>query len=199
MQIIYLASLLAAAQAVPLYKRVYQQTSPMFSLIAEGTEEDTPLKGELVKFDGDQLKLLTDDDAFVGRIKALTGYVLNVPGTLGKAPSQTNLQVDSEGQLKAASGNDKSTQNFALSKSQLVQAKNNKFRVCPDLNDGQKWDEEKWRDFEYSIYTGDSSCPDDTKGIEVVLHSQIDATINYSSDTNVQKVKRWIQNKWNRL
>lgn len=199
MQIVLLAYLLAAVQAVPLYKRVYQQTSPMFSLVAEGSEEDSPLKGELVKFDGDQLKLLTDDDVFYGRVKALTGYVLNVPGTLGKAPSQTNIRIDDEGQLKAASGSDQSTENFALSKSQLVQEKSNKFRVCPDLEDGQKWDEDKWRDFEYSIYTGDSSCPDDTKGIEVVLHSQIDATINYTSDTNVQKFKRWVLAKWNNL
>lgn len=188
MQVLLFVYLVALVQAVPLYKRLYQQSSPIVSLIAEGSDENSKLKDELVKFDGELLKVLSDDEAFFGRVKALVGYVLNIPGQGGQAPLLTNVAVK-DGQLKAASSANDSAEEFGVEKSKLVFKGSNKFKLCPEGDD--EWLEDKWHLFTYLVYTGDAKCPKGD-GIAVYLRTQVDATVNYTSDSNVQRFKRWL-------
>ncbi|CAN3484686.1 hypothetical protein DICA0_F14290 [Diutina catenulata] len=194
MKFFVLAFLLALAQAVPLYKRLYQPTSPMVSLIAKGVDND--LNHELVKFDGENLRLLTADDAFFGRIKASVGYVLNIPGNSTSIPSTQNVHITDDGQLSSTGSGKDSAPEFGIKKSLLNIKDSEKFLACPNLDKDDKWDSEKWHEYEYSLYQGDKKCPGDAKGLEVNLQVQLDSTVNYNSETNVQKFRRWVSGIW---
>lgn len=128
------------ALAAPLAKRYskFQQTSAVFSLVAyhKGLE----FQYNLVKFNGRDLELARDAPAFFGRVKASTGYTLNIPmGTdspydllllpLSPPPQSTSVFVDDAGKLTTLPGN--ASTGFAIDKSKLAFHNSSLFAACP--------------------------------------------------------------------
>lgn len=169
--------------AYPVQKRIYQPTSPVFSLIAH--HQGAVFQDNLVKFDGVELTLASDDKAFFGRIKANNGYVLNIPlanqssnssyNASVTAPSNINVYVDKDNKLTTTKNNTSSS-HFGVSHSLLTYKNSTKFRACPTSS---------YRG-EYLVYFDDGKtlCPRNATGYDITLLVQIAATLNYNPDTN---------------
>lgn len=163
------------------FRRFYQPTSPVFSLIAH--HEGAVFQYNLVKFDGTDLLLNADETAFFGRIRASTGYVLNIPyGTNSSRnvsiPSLINVHVDPKtGLLGSTKIANASLTHFGISHSLLSYKNSTSFLACPDMSyRGQ-----------YRVYwkgQNITSCPRNVTGYDINLLVQIDATINYDTQTN---------------
>lgn len=169
------------------FRRFYQPTSPVFSLIAH--HEGAVFQYNLVKFDGEDLLLNADESAFFGRIRASTGYVLNIPyGTNSSRnvslPSLTNVHVDTKtGLLSSTKAANASLTHFGISHSLLSYKNSTSFLACPDMS---------YRGQYRVFWKGQNitSCPRNATGYDITLLVQIDATINYDIKTNTDVFPR---------
>ncbi|CAK7893651.1 hypothetical protein CAAN1_08S00496 [[Candida] anglica] len=172
----------ATALAAPL-KRFYQPSSPVFSLIA--VHNGAQFQYNLVKFDGHELLLGADDKAFFGRIRANGGYILNIPKANASAnatdsPSSDSVYVDKFNRLVSTSAPSNASQHFGIEKSLLSYQNSTKFLACPEVG---------YRG-EYGVYfqgenkNSTSICPRNSTGYEITLLVQVDATVNYTPETN---------------
>lgn len=178
-----ISTLLLAQYALcaPISEALYQPSSAMFSLIA--LHNGAQFQSNLVKFDGSELKLVADDKAFFGRIKANNGYVLNIPSpgqgnTTTLQPSNTNVKVDNDYRMTTTTVGGDASEDFGLENSLLIYQGSNQFLACPDDN---------YRG-EYSVYfnhDNNTACPFDAIGYNITLLAQMDSTINYSNETNI--------------
>ncbi|CUM67587.1 uncharacterized protein PRCAT00005287001 [Priceomyces carsonii] len=182
LSLILSAILVCQVAAHPVSKRLYQPTSPMFSLIAE--HDGAVFQAHLVKFDGTDLKLVADEAAFFGRIKANNGYVLNIPSAdnstnstnSGVPPSTTNVLIDDHDKLTTTVG--AATEHFGIEKSLLTYKNSTSFVACGD---------QSYRG-EYSVYFKPGSnftCPFNSTGYDINLRVQVDATVNYNPNVNI--------------
>ncbi|ODV76923.1 uncharacterized protein CANTADRAFT_57532 [Suhomyces tanzawaensis NRRL Y-17324] len=198
------------ALALPVGKRFYQATSPVFSLIAH--HQGKEFQYNLVKFNGEDLELGVDEPAFFGRIRANQGYVLNIPfgnssnGTFSQSqnssnttyPLNTNVYVDKAGKL-TTTANNTSSRGFGISGSLLTYQNSTKFLACPVIAAGRanrtlRTNTTRLNDtLGYDIYfKGNSSaaCPYNLTGYDISLLVQVSATVNYSPETNTNNFKK---------
>lgn len=174
------------AQAIPLptlMKRLYSPNSPTFSVIAH--HEGAVFQYNLLKWDGKDLVLNADEQAFFGRVRASEGYILNLPGsnkTAGATQGQANtvnVHVDPKTYklsttLQAAN----STTGFGIIEQKLSYKNSTAFLACPDGS---------YRD-EYHVYwsnNNQTSCPGMLNGYTIELIVQTDAAVTYTPQTNV--------------
>lgn len=162
-------------------KRFFAPSSPMFSLIAHHKGEE--FQYNLVKFNGSDIVLGGDEQAFFGRIKANNGYTLNLPlanGTNTTYPSNRTVYVDKTYKLTTTALQNQSSEHFGLNNSLLTYQNSSKFMACPNpMEKGQ-----------YEIYANTKAknitCPSNSTGFEIALlvQLQVDAGINYNPSTN---------------
>lgn len=169
------------AAAFPV-KRLYRPSSPVFSLIAH--HEGAVFQYHLLKYNGKELLLNADEQAFFGRVRASEGYVLNLPGSVksGNATqliaNTTNVHVDPKTyQLTIAPNAANATHGFGISKQKLTFRNSTEFLACPSNS---------YRG-EYRVYWGNhnkTACPNKARGYNIELIVQTDAAINYNPSTN---------------
>ncbi|EEQ36442.1 hypothetical protein CLUG_00565 [Clavispora lusitaniae ATCC 42720] len=169
------------AAAFPV-KRLYRPSSPVFSLIAH--HEGAVFQYHLLKYNGKELLLNADEQAFFGRVRASEGYVLNLPGSVksGNATQSiantTNVHVDPKTyQLTIAPNAANATHGFGISKQKLTFRNSTEFLACPSNS---------YRG-EYRVYWGNhnkTACPNKARGYNIELIVQTDAAINYNPSTN---------------
>lgn len=170
--------LLLLTSAQPLWRRFFQPSSPMFSVIAH--HKGAVFQYHLLKTDGHDLLLNADETAAFGRIRATQGYILNLPGTnsLQPVPENKNVHVDPETyKLSVVDNLVNATQGFGIEHQKLTFRNSSGFLACPD--DGYRG--------EYHLYWGNynfTSCPNNAQGYDVELLVQVDATVNYNPQTN---------------
>lgn len=160
-------------------KRFFQPTSPVFSLIAH--HEGKKFQYNLVKFNGTDLVLGADKQAFFGRIKGNHGYVLNLPmanGTNTTFPSTRNVYVKDDYSLGTTMKPNISSEHFGIVNSLLTYKNSSRFVACPDQSTkGQ-----------FEIYantkTKNITCPSKSRGFDIRLLVQLDAHINYNPKSN---------------
>lgn len=167
-----------------LEKRFFLPTSPVFSLIA--VRNGTRLQSSLVKFNGSDLILDNDDKAFFGRIKALNGYVLNIPFANGTTnvtyPSTRNVHVGRDMLLSSTNRPLNSTGEFGILNSLLTYKNSTQFLVCsePETN-------------HYALYArhGNTTCPSTgNSGYIINLLVQVAAHVNYNPESNRNSIFR---------
>lgn len=174
--------LLCTAQALPLSKRFYSPSSPVFSVIAH--HEGGVFQYNLLKWNGEDLLLNADEKAFFGRVRASQGYVLNLPidGTLlngtQEAAGTANVHVDPQThKLTTTLDANSASHDFAINDSKLSYKNSTEFLACPDLSyQGQ-----------YHVYWGNYNqtlCPRNVRGYSVELLVQVDAYTNYTPESN---------------
>lgn len=175
------------AQAVPLpsfFKRLYSPSSPVFSVIAH--HQGAVFQYNLLKWDGKDLVLNADEQAFFGRVRASEGYILNLPGS-NKTANATqgiantyNVHVNPKtNKLSTTLEAANSTQGFGIIQQKLSYKNSTEFLACPDGS---------YRDV-YHVYWGNNNktvCPRRANGYNIELIVQVDATVNYTPQTNVQ-------------
>lgn len=174
------------AQAIPLpnlFKRLYSPNSPTFSVIAH--HEGAVFQYNLLKWDGKDLVLNADEQAFFGRVRASEGYILNLPGsnkTAGATQSQANtvnVHVDPKTyKLSTTSQAANSTTGFGIIEQKLSYQNSTAFLACPDGS---------YRD-EYHVYWSNNNqtlCPGMFNGYTIELIVQTDAAVTYTPQTNV--------------
>ncbi|CAH2351004.1 hypothetical protein CLIB1423_02S10088 [[Candida] railenensis] len=182
-------TLAATVLAAPLDKRIYQPTSAVFSLIAH--HKGAIFQYNLVKFDGTELVLDADDAAFFGRIKGSTGYTLNLPKANVNSSSNstsnstalastTSVIVNSKNQLITSKTGVNASEDFGVEKSLLTYKGSNKFVACPDRSYKQQYG----IFFQGNVTNSSTICPNNATGYEIQLMIQVDATLNYSPETN---------------
>ncbi|SGZ57155.1 CIC11C00000005236 [Sungouiella intermedia] len=185
MHIAFLINLLifvSTINAFPLWKRLYRPSSPVFSVIAH--HEGKVFQYHLLKWDGTDLVLNTDEQAFFGRVRASEGYILNLPGSNKTANSTqgladtTNVYVDPKTyKLSTTKSPLNSTTGFGIDAQKLTYKNSTEFLACPGNS---------YRG-EYYVYWGNNNktvCPNDARGYTIDLIVQTDATINYNPETN---------------
>lgn len=183
--IFVICTLATAVFAAPLEKRIYQPTSAVLSLIAH--HKGAVFQYNLVKYDGSELVLDADDAAFFGRIKGSNGYTLNLPKAYANSSSNsselaatTSVVVNNNSQLVTAETAANATTEFGIENSLLTYKGSNKFVACPDGSYRKQ----------YGIYflgnatNSTSVCPGKALGYEIQLMTQVDATLNYTPETN---------------
>lgn len=177
-----LLAIFAVVQAVPITKRLYRPSSQVFSVIAH--HEGAVFQYNLLKWNGEDLVLNADEQAFFGRVRASEGYVLNLPGSLktdnatqGTA-NTTNVHVDPETyKLTTTNSAANSTHGFGITAQKLTYKNSTGFLACPDRS---------YRG-EYSVYWGNNNstrCPYNATGYNVELIVETDAYVNYNPSTN---------------
>lgn len=181
-------ALLCTVLAYPLTRRIYKPSSQVFSVIAH--HQGKVFQYNLLKWDGLDLLLNADEAAFFGRVRALQGYVLNLPessavlnSTLSSnvtqtAPETINVHVDPKThKLTTTDKPANATHGFGIYKQRLTYKNSTEFLACPDRSyRGQ-----------YHVYWGNNNsttCPYKAQGYTVELLVQTDATVNYSPETN---------------
>lgn len=173
-----------AAIPLPLFKRLYSPNSPVFSVIAH--HEGAVFQYNLLKWDGKDLVLNADEQAFFGRVRASEGYILNLPGS-NKTTNGTqdiantvNVHVDPKtNKLSTTRNAQNSTQGFGIVQQKLSYKNSTEFLACPDGS---------YRDV-YHVYWangGNTTCPGRANGFTIDLIVQIDAAITYTPQTNSQ-------------
>lgn len=178
----YLCVLLSAVSALPINKRLYKPSSPVFSVIAH--HEGAVFQYHLLKWDGHDLVLNTDEAAFFGRIKANNDYILNLPGSNKSAnatqiePKTTNVYINPETyQLSTTESPVNATSGFGISHQKLTYKNSTEFLACPANS---------FRG-EYYVYWGNNNkteCPSQDRGYPIELIVQSDDAINYNPETN---------------
>ncbi|KAK6205205.1 uncharacterized protein RJT21DRAFT_80543 [Scheffersomyces amazonensis] len=158
-----------------------QPTSPIFSMIA--FHDGAQFRYNLVYFDGVDLKLRSDTNAFFGRINGAENWALNMPisSTENEQPVNINVVVDEDGKLTSTNNTDvEASSGFAITNSLLTFENSSSFVACSD--EGYLG--------EYGIYIADAnetsecSCPNNITGYEIVLKVQLDSTVNYNPQSN---------------
>lgn len=182
--------LLACVLAAPLKKRFYSPSSPVFSVIAH--HKGRVFSYNLLKFDGEDLLLNADEEAFFGRVRAAQGYILNLPlvnTTTNRTsiddklstPGTINVRVDPKThKLTTTRKANESSHGFGISKQKLTYHNLTEFLACPTAS---------YRG-EYELYWGGRNvthCPNNSTGYIVELITQTDATIDYTPETNVDR------------
>lgn len=177
-------SLLSAVLALPIDKRLYQPSSPVFSVIAH--HEGAVFQYHLLKFDGQDLVLNTDEKAFFGRVQGSHNYTLNLPGSekgdnaTQTAPDTINVVVDPKSQrLTTTKLPINATTGFGIEHQKLTYKNESAFLACP--SPGYRG--------EYYVYFGNhnkTECPPESfsRGYTVELIVESDSTVNYNPDTN---------------
>jgi hypothetical protein len=210
--ILSILAVLNFVAAYPVEKRFYQPSSPVFSLIAH--HQGAVFQYHLVKFDGHDLTLADDVLAFFGRIKANNGYVLNIPKGVNYdlnsniasnyinatnytnatsytnatnstiLPSPQNVYIDKNNKLTTTKNNT-STEHFGISHSLLTYKNSTKFLACPTFSYRRNYD----------VYFNDGAkkCPRNATGYDITLMVQVDATVNYTPETNKNMFKRMLR------
>lgn len=183
---------LSTINAFPLWKRLYRPSSPVFSIIAH--HEGKVFQYHLLKWDGKDLVLNADEQAFFGRVRASEGYILNLPGsnkTAGStqtSPASTNVYVDPKTfKLSTTEKALNSSTGFGIQSQKLSYQNSTLFLACPGNT---------YRG-EYYVYWGNNNqtvCPNMARGYTIDLIVQTDATINYNPETNTQNATI-LQNK----
>lgn len=178
----YLLVLLTAVSALPINKRLYKPSSPVFSIIAH--HESAVFQYYLLKWDGQDLVLNTDEAAFFGRIKANNDYVLNLPGSEKAdnatqiAPKTTNVYVNPKTfQLSTTEAPVNASTGFGITDQKLTYQNSTGFLACPANT---------YRG-EYYVHWGNhnkTECPNQDRGYAVELIVQSDDAINYNPETN---------------
>lgn len=176
--------LISTILAVPITKRLYRPSSPVFSIIAH--HEGAVFQYHLLKWDGKDLVLNADEQAFFGRVRASEGYILNLPGSNHSANATqsvartTNVHVDPKTfKLTTTNSSLNSTHGFGIDKQKLTYKNSSAFLACPGNS---------YRG-EYYLYWGNhnkTTCPNKARGYTVDLIVQTDATVNYTPETNVR-------------
>lgn len=176
--------LVSTILALPLTKRLYRPSSPVFSIIAH--HEGAVFQYNLLKTNGKDLVLNGDEKAFFGRVRASEGYVLNLPGSIHSSnknvtqgvASTTNVHVDPETfRLTTTNSSANSTHGFGIDLQKLTFRNDSGFLACPSNS---------YRG-EYYLFWGNhnqTACPNNATGYPVELIVQTDASINYNPDTN---------------
>lgn len=178
----YFVFLISAVSALPISKRLYRPSSPMFSVIAH--HEGAVFQYHLLKWDGKDLVLNADEAAFFGRIKADNDYILNLPGSNKSAngtqisPHTTSVFVNSTTyQLTTTSSQLNASTGFGIDHQKLTYKNSTGFLACPSNSyRGQ-----------YSVHWGNhnkTECPNKARGYSIELIVQTDSTINYNPLTN---------------
>ncbi|KAF3985731.1 hypothetical protein FT663_04841 [Candidozyma haemuli var. vulneris] len=178
----YLLVVISAVTALPINKRLYRPSSPVFSVIAH--HEGAVFQYYLLKWDGYDLVLNTDETAFFGRIKANNDYILNLPGSNKSAnasqiePHNTNVYVNPETyQLSTTESAVNASSGFGITHQKLTYQNSTGFLACPANN---------FRG-EYYVHWGNNNqteCPNKARGYQIELIVQSDDTINYNPETN---------------
>lgn len=177
---INLILLLTTVLALPLSKRIYRPSSAVFSVIAH--HKGAVFQYHLLKYDGKDLVLNADEKAFFGRVRASQGYILNLPvditnGTQALAAT-TNVYVNpTTYKLSTTNSSSNSTTGFGIDRQKLTFNDSTGFLACPDLT---------YRG-EYHVYWGNhnqTECPNKSRGYDIELIVQTDASISYNPSTN---------------
>lgn len=173
-----------AAIPLPILKRLYSPSSPVFSVIAH--HQGAVFQYNLLKWDGKDLVLNADEQAFFGRVRASEGYILNLPGSNKTAngtqelANTVNVHVDPKTfKLSTTQSAQNSTQGFAIVLQKLSYRNSTEFLACPDGS---------YRDV-YHVYwanRGNTTCPGRANGFSIDLIVQVDAAVTYTPQTNVQ-------------
>ncbi|OBA19835.1 hypothetical protein METBIDRAFT_12873 [Metschnikowia bicuspidata var. bicuspidata NRRL YB-4993] len=174
--------LLSAALAVLVSKRFFRPSSQVFSIIAH--HEGEVFHSHLLKWDGSDLLLNTDTNAFFGRVRASQGYILNLPKYEGlvngtqKAANTVNVHVDPKTyKLTTSNDPDEATHGFGITDQKLTFKNSTDFLACPDWS---------YRS-QYHVYWGNNNmtkCPHNATGYHVEMIVQTDAYTNYNPSSN---------------
>lgn len=185
--------LLFTVSAIPLNKRIYRPSSQVFSIIAH--HEGAVFQYHLLKWDGQDLVLNTDEQAFFGRVRASEGYILNLPGSNKSAngtqqiAATTNVHVDPKTyKLSTTDSASNSTHGFAIEKQKLSYKNSTGFLACPANS---------YRG-EYYVYWGNNNqtvCPNKAQGYTIDLIVQTDAYVNYTPESNSRNFSNTITQK----
>lgn len=172
-------------QAIPLptfFKRFYSPSSATFSVIAH--HEGAVFQYNLLKWDGQDLVLNADEQAFFGRVRASEGYILNLPGSNKTAGASqgvantVNVHVDpNTNKLSTTTQASDSTTGFGIIDQRLSYRNSTEFLACPD---------QSYRDV-YHVYWANNNttvCPSGLFGYTIDLIVQTDAHITYTPETN---------------
>lgn len=180
----YFLVLVSTITAFPISKRLYRPSSPVFSIIAH--HEGAVFQYHLLKWDGEDLLLNADEEAFFGRVRASLGYILNLPGSNHSAGANqliantVNVHVDPRtNKLTTTNSSANSTHGFGITEQKLTYKNSTEFLACPGRS---------YRG-EYYLYWGNHNktvCPFKSRGYTVELIVQMDSTINYSPETNTR-------------
>lgn len=179
---------ITAILAAPLDKRLYQPTSPVFSLIAH--HNGSVFTDNLVKVDSAGLSLLSDNKAFYGRIMASNGYILNLPQDSSNqlVAATTAVYVDKHNQLVTTDSPVNASSSFGIKHSLLTYKESNQFIACPSFSFME----------DYGIFfKGNATtfvCPGNSSGYDIQLMVQVDATVNYDQESNKNSLtKRFLK------
>lgn len=159
--------LMSTISAFPLWKRLYRPSSPVFSIIAH--PQGKVFQYHLLKWDGTDLVLNTDEEAFFGRVRASEGYILNFPGsskTNGATQATgatTNVYVHPQTfKLSTTQAALNSSTGFGIHSQKLTYQNSTAFLACP----GNSYREE------YYVYWGNHNktiCPNNARGYTIDL------------------------------
>lgn len=174
--------LMSTISAFPLWKRLYRPSSSVFSIIAH--HQGKVFQYHLLKWDGTDLVLDADEQAFFGRVRASEGYILNLPGSnktngaTQATAATTNVYVHPQTfKLSTTQAALNSSTGFGIHSQKLTYNNSPAFLACPGNS---------YRG-EYYVYWGNHNrtiCPNNARGYTIELIVQTDATINYNPETN---------------
>lgn len=180
-------ALLCTVQAAPISKRFYRPSSEVFSVIAH--HEGAVFQYNLLKWDGEDLVLNADEQAFFGRVRASQGYVLNLPITSSLSNSTKNKTAQTSAEsvnvhvdpvsykLSTTKLALNSTHGFGISQQKLTYKNSTEFLACPEYG---------FRG-EYLVYWGNHNktvCPNKAQGYQIELIVQTDAYVDYNPTSN---------------
>lgn len=189
----FLIALLLQTEAVPITKRIYTPTSPVFSLLAVHNGSIT--NADVLTFNGSAVKVGSDDSPFFGRIDAERGYVLNVPFTnLTNKTSSTNVLVDEDTyELTVVESNatTNGTKGFGINNGYLTFENSTNFLVCSELPLNRTANETGG----FLIYANpkNTSTCEYGPGYQVKLLTELIVSLSYSPSTNTGFFKRQLQ------
>lgn len=175
---------ISVVSGMPIFKRLYQPSSPVFSVIAH--HEGAVFQYHLLKWDGEDLVLNADEKAFFGRVQAQNDYILNLPGSkksdnaTQSIPHTTSVVVDPETfKLSTTESPVNASHGFGIEKQKLTYQNSTGFLACP--SPGYRG--------EYYVYFGNNNkteCPPESfsKGYPIELIVESDSTVNYNPKTN---------------
>ncbi|KAM3124406.1 hypothetical protein CJJ07_002060 [Candidozyma auris] len=182
MQLLAFFFFVLSVTALPINKRLYKPSSPVFSVIAH--HEGAVFQYHLLKWDGEDLVLNADEKAFFGRIKASNNYILNLPGSNKSAnatqiePKTTSVIVDPDTfQLSTTKSAVNASSGFGIDHQKLTYKNSSQFLACPANT---------YRG-EYYVHWGNhnrTECPNQARGYQIELIVQSDDAINYNPETN---------------
>ncbi|QEL58168.1 hypothetical protein SBP28_000176 [Candidozyma auris] len=164
MQLLAFFFFVLSVTALPINKRLYKPSSPVFSVIAH--HEGAVFQYHLLK------------------IKASNNYILNLPGSNKSAnatqiePKTTSVIVDPDTfQLSTTKSAVNASSGFGIDHQKLTYKNSSQFLACPANT---------YRG-EYYVHWGNhnrTECPNQARGYQIELIVQSDDAINYNPETN---------------